>query len=458
MKILLVNPPSTNLYTQISSATPPIGLAYLAACLKEKGYRPEIIDLVVSPKEIDFSDYDIVGISSMTPNYNQALEVAKKAKEKGSTVVMGGYHVTFLDKEALETGFVDYVVRGEGEYTFTELLDCLSKNKSPESIKGISFIKNGKFIKTAEAEPPQDLDALPFPSRDLLELDKYTAKIEEMPTTSLITSRGCPFNCSFCSSSRFCGFRWRARSAKNIVDELEHLKKDFGYRACYFVDDNFTLSPKRVNQICDEMIRRKLNMSWWSLSRADTIVKNKEMVKKMAQAGAYMIFMGVESADEETLNTYGKRENLSIIKKAFSILKNYGIRIWASFILGAQNEKKKMIEATIRLAKVLDPHAAQFSILTPYPGTALWDQVKSKLVTRNWDLFDSAHSVFKTKYLSCRELNKYLALAYRSFYLRPKRILSSWVEAIKRKHVIETIKLYFRIYATVKAMARGKDR
>ena len=453
MRILLVNPQNPSFYTQFALVTPPLGLAYIAAVLREKGHEVEIIDLAAEDRPIDFSCYGLVGISSMTSNYNEALKLSGLAKKAGLSVVMGGYHVTFRDEEALQTGLVDYVVKGEGEYIMAELVEALEKKSPLRDIKGISYIKNRKIFKNPRAIPPQDLDALPFPARDLLDLKVYSGRLENYPTTSLITSRGCPFNCHFCASSQFSGTRWRARSPKSVVDEIEHLKKNYGYEAFYFVDDNFTLSPERVEKICNEIIARKLNIHWWALSRADTIAMHEDMIRKMAEAGAYMIFMGVESPDKETLRNYGKKEQVTVFMKARDILRKYRIKVWASFMIGTNNENKKKVKKTIKFAKKLKPFVAQFSILTPYPGTRLWEEVKNKLLTHNWNLFDCTHSVFRTKNFSRKELEKYLSKAYKSFYLRPSQLIRPFFQAIKNKHLIKTIKLYFKIWRASKEIA-----
>ncbi len=442
MKILLVNPPTYDLYSEVGADMPPLGLAYIAAVLKNDNFDVEIVDKNVETGPIDYPNYSIVGISSLTPTYPVALKIAEEAKKSGATTVMGGYHATFLDEEVLNTGLIDYVVRGEGEYVFRDLVRHIAQKKPVEEVKGISYRSKGRIVRTPDALPPDPIDDLPFPARELLKLDRYHTHLNEMPMTTMITSRGCPFNCFFCASSLFGGRKWRARSPKSVVDEIEQLKYDYGYKAVDFMDDNFTLSPERTIGICEEMIRRKLNVSWWALSRADTIVRNEDMVKKMAEAGAYMLFIGMESPDPTVLKFYHKREGKEVFTKAVKLLKKYGIRVWASFMMGAVSETKKMIDKTIYFARKLNIDAAQFSILTPYPGTALYHYVKDRIFVKDWSLFDGMHSVFKTDYLTPKDLGYLTFKAYTLFYLKPVWFTKEIFRAIKNRRLFWTLRNY----------------
>ncbi|OPX32140.1 MAG: hypothetical protein B1H40_02955 [Candidatus Latescibacteria bacterium 4484_181] len=420
MRVLLVNPSSAiNLYRQFGGNLPPLGLAYLASVLREDAHQVEIADLEVEPgRKVDFSRYDLVGITSLTPQYSRALELARLAKKEGIHVVMGGYHVSFQDQEALSTGVVDYVVRGEGEHVFRELVNCLELGRKVDDVPGISFMKDGHLFRNPQAPYISDLDRLPLPARDLLPMDKYVTMLDEHRATSMVTSRGCPFNCTFCVSSKMGGLKWRTRTIDSIINEIKDIKDRYGYRGFLFMDDNFTLNPKRVIQFAEQLIKRRLNIFWWCFSRVDTIVKNEYMVKKMAEAGARTVFLGVESANQETLDEYHKKITLRQLYRAWEILRDYKLKIWGSFIIGGVHETKKMIDQTIQLARKLNPDTAQFSILTPYPGTQLFKSVKDRIVVHNWDLYDGIHAVMRTKHLSPAEIQKSIVKAYSKFYLR----------------------------------------
>jgi anaerobic magnesium-protoporphyrin IX monomethyl ester cyclase len=260
-----------------------------------------------------------------------------------------------------------------------------------------------------------------MPARDLMGLDKYNIFLDGKKATTLISSRGCPFNCSFCSSSMFGGLKWRNRTPESLVHEIAHLRATYGYEGFFFLDDNFTLEPKRVLRFCDMIIDRHPGIAMWCFSRVDTVMKNEDMVKKMAEAGMHQIFLGIESGNQETLDAWGKNVQLDYVQKACGLLKKYRIGVWGGFIIGDVDEKRSMIENTIRFAKKLNPEDAQFSILTPYPGTRLYDEVTDRLLTRNWDLFDGAHAVVQNRYLSTAQIQRLFVKAYLSFYLRLKK-------------------------------------
>ncbi len=428
MKILLISPQGSNLYAKMKVGLPPLGIAYLAAVIRNNGHEVKLLDRSIEHRKLtpdDFRPFDIIGISADTPRYPEALEIATIAKKAEKMVIMGGYHVTFLDKEALETGVVDLIVRGEAEEIMVNLLKTLENDGDLSQVKGLSFIKEGRFIRTAPAPPPHNLDALPFPARDLLPINQYSGTMAGLPVTNLITSRGCPFNCYFCSSSKFGGLKWRYRSAKSIADEMEILYHDYGYRAFAFMDDNFTLSKKRVLAFADELEKRDMDdIIWWCFSRVDILVRNEDMVRRMAETGAFQIFLGLESHNEQTLNDYGKKVGNKEQEQAIRLLNKYGITIHGSFIVGDMNETKEMALQTARWVQKMNPRVAQFSILTPYPGTALYNDVEKerRFLHKNWKLYDALHPTIKTDGMTPDEVQKMLIKDYRMAYLNKYRL------------------------------------
>ncbi|MFC2047518.1 B12-binding domain-containing radical SAM protein [Chloroflexota bacterium] len=427
MEILLINPPSIGAYYRVGLKVPPLGLAYIAAVLREKRHRVKIIDLAVEDTDYTnypYHDFDLVGISADTLRYPVALRIAEVVKKRGSKVVLGGPHVTFFDREALETGLVDWVVRNEGEYPMLALAEHLERGEALDEVKGISYLSNGDVVATPPAPFVDDLDSLPFPARDLLPLDRYTHKLSKRYTATMLTSRGCPFNCDFCSSSEFSGIRWRARSVESMLEELRLLYQEYGYRAVLFFDDNFLLDPGRVEALSLSILERGWDLAWVALSRVDIIVKHERLVELMARSGLRMVFIGFESATQEVLDEYGKKIEVEESFKAMDILRRNKVKVLGSFMIGALNENKEMIKRTINFAKKLNPHHVHFSVLTPYPGTRLYEEVKDRLLTTNWEHYTGLSPVIKLDNLSTDELKRLLKKTYSSFYLRPSRLFT----------------------------------
>ncbi len=438
MKVLLINPPAQGVYDTVNIKLPPLGLAYIAAVLRAHGHHVEIIDLNVQEnlwETVSKYQWDIVGLSGDTSRYPISMKIAEQIKKHfGFTIFTGGPHVTFFEKETLDTGYVDFIIRGEGEFITLELIDAIRQNKPLESVRGITFKKDGRIIKTLRAPIIRNLDSLPYPARDLLPMEKYKVTLfYGRPITSILTSRGCPFNCYFCSSSQFSNLIWRTRSPKNIVDEMEYVINKFDYHAFAFVDDNFTLNSKRVIEISKEIVKRKLDIYWWAFSRVDELLGHEDMVEWMAKSGCKMVFLGIESVSKKVLDEYNKGITANDSIRAVKLLKSYGIDTWGSFIIGALDETKEMIMNTVRFAKLLDPRNVQFSILTPFPGTRLYEDAEKMgvIIHKNWKYYDGAHAVMRTKYLEPHEIQKLLNMAYISFYIRPKRLIKIMPTAIK---------------------------
>ncbi len=425
MRILLVNPSDSGYYYRLGAFYPPLGLAYLGAVLRREGHSVRIVDMNVDDfnyKAGAFSDYDVVGISSDTVRIQLACDIALEAKKKGKKVIMGGPHPTFDFERLLKKGIADYVILGEGEEALPKLLKSLSEGNPYPEIDGVAYKKGEKI----EVRPPKfvkNLDDLPFPDRDLLPLEKYKVKFDGKRVTSLVTSRGCPFNCEFCSASQFMGLLWRKRSVANVLDEIEILYKKYGYRSLIFFDDNFTLDPKRVIEISEEMLKRDVKISWWAFSRADEVLGHEDMLEAMSKSGCRMLFIGFESASDEVLKEYNKKLKSEIAFEVIKLLKKFRIDVFASFILGAQRETKDMIWKTVKFAKKLAKIGAsivQFSILTPYPGTRLFAKLRNILYTRDPEKFDGTHLVFKHPNLSREEMENLFKKAYFYIYTSPK--------------------------------------
>ncbi|HII61320.1 B12-binding domain-containing radical SAM protein [Pyrococcus horikoshii] len=436
MKILLVLPPTESAIKRVVGTTgPPLGLAYLASMVREE-HDVKIIDGLA--EDLTFSDIakiikkfdpDIVGITATTSAMYDAYTVAKIAKNINENVfvVMGGPHVTFTPELTMrECPCIDAVVRGEGELTFKELVDALSKGRELKGILGLSYKENGKV----RNEPPrpliQNVDEIPIPSYDLLPMDKY--KADGVPFGVVMTSRGCPFNCVFCSSSLQFGKRWRGHSVERVIEELSILHYEYGIKEIEFLDDTFTLNKKRAIDISLRIKQEGLDISWTASSRVNTF--NEKVAKAMKEGGCHTVYFGIESASPRILEFIGKgitpQQSIDAVKTA----KKFGLHALGSFIIGFPDETREEVEATIKFAKKLDIDYAQFTIATPYPGTRLWEYAiaNNLLLTMNWRKYTTIDPVMKLKHFTSEQISKLLRKAYISFYLRPKVLIKDIFE------------------------------
>jgi radical SAM superfamily enzyme YgiQ (UPF0313 family) len=449
MKILLANPANAGILRAVGLLFPPMGLLYLGAYLERAGHQVEIRDFCTTGEIPDYTSYDLVGISTDTTRHLKAMAIARQAKEAGCLVVMGGPHPCYIDEQLLASPWVDVIVHGEGEATMLELVQALAGgNREWEGIAGLSLRRDGRVVRTPARPFFKDLDSLPLPARHLLNMDLYRrTRFGERPITPVVTSRGCPTNCHFCSSSSFFGTRWRARSPEAVGEELAELNKRYGFGAIAFVDDNFTLSPQRVVAIAEEIIKRGLDLWWWNFSRPETIARNEEMLKVMRRAGAKTVYIGVESASPGTLNTLGKKMDLDTVVRAVELLKKHGFEIFASYILGSPEDTAQSIHETIRFAKRLDTNIAQFSILTPYPGTTLYDELKERIWHRHWPFYDSQHLVFRHNHLSFIRMEWLLFKANFLYYTRSKKARQEvWQLAKRHKLGMGTVFTFIKDY------------
>ncbi len=429
--ITLVNPnANVEVVKRLDISTPPLGLGYLAAVLRKEGFKVRIIDDMVENLSFDallkrLKKSIMVGTTSTTPTFNSALRYARRIKEAllDIFVILGGVHVTFRPLDAVKNSFVDAVCIGEGEETVVEVAERVEVGKTLEDVKGVVYRSGNEIVDNGSREFIKDLDSLPFPAYDLMPLEKYSLFGEHLEQFPVITSRGCPFACRYCSSSLFMGHRFRARSAENVVDEIEWLVGDFNAKHIAFSDDTFTLSRRRVEAICNEIKRRGIDIEWSCSSRVDTI--NEDMLKKMKEAGCSAIYYGVESASEKILNFYRKRIDFEKVKRAVELTKKYDIMVICSFIIGAPMEKKEDMKATLKFALKLNPDYAQFSILTPYPGTEIYEEAEKKgwILNRNFDDYTAGKPVLKNFFMSPQEISRFLRYCYLRFYLRPRFIL-----------------------------------
>lgn len=414
--ILLINSPSSNPSSILSHRVhglPPLGLAYIATVLNNNDFNAKIVDLYLKKnslkdivKAINNCSPVIVGISTTTESYNNGIEIAKYIKKHYNNIiiVMGGYHVTFEYSNAIKTNYVDYIVRGEGEYTFLELSNYLINSiGNIDNIDGISYIDNHEVISNKNREYIKKLDELPFPDRKLFDLEEYSVP------SSISTSRGCPNQCIFCAAAGLSGSTYRIRSAKSILEEFLYLKK-LGFSHVQIIDDTLTANINRFNEFLDLLIKEKTEMKWSCESRVDIMTKN--LLIKMYNAGCVSIQFGVEAGNQEMLDCLKKNITLNQVYDVFKWCEEIGLRSSSCLIIGQPFDTVETIAQTIKIGQELQCMGAQivFSISTPYPGTDIYNNYeKYNLVIIDDDLdnYTTQKAVYNTKTLTAVEIQNY---------------------------------------------------
>jgi anaerobic magnesium-protoporphyrin IX monomethyl ester cyclase len=423
VRIALVNPP---FLPGVMRHPPnvPIGLAYLAAVAEKNGHVVKVIDCL--PVDMSYDEMkrqvvafepDIVGITSMTSTSQSALEAARILKDScpEALTVLGGPHVTFADTSTLsECPEVDAVVRREGEETLLDLARCVTNEKSLDEVAGITFRKNGKIIQMPDRPLIQNLDELPFPALEHFKLDDY--KILGKMILPIITSRGCPFGCSFCVSSRMVGNTLRARSPKNVVDELEWLKTEHGAEAFVIYDDMLTFDKKRILQICEDIKKRKIGLPWDCTTRVDQV--SKELLIKIKEAYCQEVFFGVESGCQLILDKVHKRTTIEQNEKAIRWTKEVGLFVAISVIIGYPGETRETVKQTLDFVHRVKPDDAFLCVATPYPGTELRALVEKMgwKMTSDWARYDAMTPVFENPELPSEEITRIRQKFYNNFY------------------------------------------
>ncbi len=402
-------------------------------------------------KWVKKEDPDIIGFSVLLSTAKEAPKIAEQVKQENPniTVVFGSHHATFNAVRILKKyPFVDIVVRGEGEHTSLEISKALEKNQNLDKIKGITFRKNGRIVSTPDRPLNKDVDLLPFPDRDLAKVQYvstiFGAKINTKKFTTVLSSRGCPFRCSFCGIRKFTRRAWRPRSVENVMEELHYLQSE-GYEQFLFADDNFTLDAKRVSKLCRSIKREGMDIEWFADSRVDHVSYN--LFREMVNAGCRCLFFGVESANQRILDYYQKGITREQSENAVRKARKAGIDIIVgSFIVGAPDETRQEIINTLRFANKLDIDVPDVNILGAHVGTDIWyDLVAKGLLNEEiqWEDEICIPRDVPTP-VSYGEVRSLIFEYFRSFYLNPKQLLTE---------LLRTSKSSFRLAAVVQNLA-----
>jgi len=414
MKILLIQPP----YPFSEFPKPSSALLSLGTLLRQEGVEVEILDLLstryslrkVEERLARFQP-DLIGATSVTMNFPVAAKTLQHCKRlmPEATVFMGGPHVTFTAEETLRSfPEVDIVVRGEGEETMRELLQAFSGKESLERVRGLTFRENGRIFQTGDRPFLPDLDLLPLPDRTLFPIYRYVAM--RVPV-SILTSRGCPMECSFCVGYRMTGKKGRFRNPLRVVDEIESAH-GLGFEEVCIDDDLFTRNRRHVLAICDELNRRGLKMNMYLFARVDTV--DAFLLRRLREAGCKMICFGLESGNQTILDRAHKGITLERVRRAVELTKEAGISPFGSFILGLPGETRETLEETFAFAQSLGIPFG-FHLLAPFPGTKVRERAPEygiKILTDDWTLYDADHAVTETEGVPASEVEEFA----RSFF------------------------------------------
>jgi len=436
MKVLFIEPPKDIWFVMGEYLPPPFGIIQLAAYVEREvkdvdievlDCNAEQVDWKGMEKRIESFNPDIVASSALatcnTYVVARTLETAKKVNPNILTVA-GGQHFTATAQESLETfPEIDVIVRGEGEQTFTELVKKATK-PSFSQIQGTSFRRNGKILHNPPRALIENLDDLPYPGyhfvKDIVHRYHFVAMTgHDAPYALIEGSRGCPHNCTFCSQWRHWQGTWRIKTSQRIADEMEFCYQNYGSRFIWLTDDNFGLG-KRADELAEGIIQRGIgeDIMWFTQARCDDVVRHKAVLPKLRKSGLRWILLGVENPNESTLETFRKNITANDAKEAVKLLKENDIFAHAMFIIGERKDTAKSITGLREFVNELDPDFVIFAILTPFPGTELYEEARKNgwIQDFNWSHYDMVHAIMPTETLSTKEVQEELYNCYRSFY------------------------------------------
>ncbi len=407
MKIRLIEPAPPVMHLWSYTAYPRLGLPMIGAALKAAGHDVRIYAPKTAP--IDWDDVhgaDVVGLSTTTSTAPAAYAMGDDLRSRGVPVVMGGSHVTFMADEALD--HADYVARGEGgEALMLELLEVLRGEREPETVQGLSYRHDGTVVHNELRPPCPDLDTLPLPDLDLI------AGHEKLNSMPVMTSWGCPFACNFCSVTAMFGRKYRFRSPENVMAELRARRP----QRIFFYDDNLAADKKRLKRLLTMMIDEGLVVPWQAQMRTD-VVKDAELLDLMRRSGCERIALGLESLDQKTLDGFEKSQTVEDIERAIALLVAHGIWPFGMFMVGADADTPASVRAIARFALRKGITTLMLNILTPLPGTRLYDEMaaEGRIIDHDWRNYDAQHVVFAPRRMSPRQLQRATLRAYRRFY------------------------------------------
>ncbi len=452
--------------TRVANIMLPQGILILASFLEKKGFKSDILDLYAHPREereilkkVQEISPKFVGITSTTSSFFDGLRIASLIKEnlKEIKIIFGGVHPTALYEKILKLyREIDFIVIGEGEETIKEILE----KKDLREIKGLAYREEGEVIFTGRRKLIEDLDTLPFPAYEkLIDFPKrYTLPIfnyPRSPATTFLTSRGCPFDCSYCDRSVF-GPSFRAHSANYLVEHLKFLKSKYHIRHINIYDDNFLLKKKRVLEFCELLLKNNLKITFNCIGRANHL--DEEVLKYLKRAGCWMINIGVESGDEELLKPHRTKPEIEKIREIVRKIKDVGIRVKGLFMMGIPGETRETIKKTMDFALKNPFDDLNVTKFTPFPGTPIYEKIKEYgEFQEDWEKMNCLNFVFIPKGFKREELENYYNLFFKKFYGRPKMLVKYFAMLWKSPESILRFIRDLPSFLRAKKNLEGKD-
>lgn len=427
-RVALITPPYHSGVVESAGTWLNVGFVYIAGSLRAAGYEVDYYDAMSLwhkwpdiQKRIESFRPDVIATTSFTASIAEALKLCHLAKELNPAIVtvLGNVHATFCYDEILkeEHGVLDYIVRDEGEVTLVGLLDCLNAGTSPEKVDGLVFWRDGGVVVTEKAPYISDLDSLPT-AWDLVEWPIYTYRAKNNARLAIIsTSRGCKQQCSFCSQQLFWAQSWRARSAVNVVDEIEMLHGKYGVEVAMLSDEIPTFDRERWEKILDLMIERQVPVKLLMETRVDDILRDADIMWKYRQAGVDHIYVGVEAGSQETLDLFKKDTQVAQSKQAIDLINGADIVSETSFVLGMPDDTAESIAQTVELAKHYNPDMAFFLAIAPWPYADLYPQLEEYVFTKDYSKYNLVEPVIKPKNMTTEELERELGKAAQKFFM-----------------------------------------
>lgn len=425
MKIIFIEPKAPDVHVYTRMPLPRLGTLLLGTILQNNGHEARVqIEALGNDFNISAADKaDAVGISIITATAPAGYEIARQLRlgKFKKPIIFGGPHPTYMPEEALQHG--DFVLRGEADETILPFIRALKANDGFDKIPGLSFWAQDATIHNQQAPHCKDLNILPVPDFNLIMNWQ-----KQMTVTPIMTSRGCPYDCEFCSVTGMFGRQYRFKSPENTLVEIENHRRLVKENKAknkndwiFFYDDNFSINKKRTKELLKAILAAKLAPKYWTAQASIDVADDEELLELMKKTGCYLLYIGIESINPKTLKEYNKKQTAEDIEKAIKIIHRHGIGIHGMFVFGADNDDKKVIDDTVKFAKKNNLHSVQFLILTPLPGTRTFSELnkQGRIFNKQWNLYDAHHVVFQPKNFYAWELQLRTMKAMLKFYSWP---------------------------------------